>query len=153
MGGVRSVLGVPKLAEMAAQQGGRFQEFNNGIILWHTSTGAFAVRGAILQQFWATGNESRWGYPLMDELNAAKSPVTNQQGRYQYFRNGLFLWTPATGAHAVYGAILTHFENTGRETTYGYPRGEEEAWGSNGRKQVFEKGTFYWTAQQGVFVQ
>ena len=153
MGGVRSVLGVPKLAEMAANGGGRFQEFNSGIILWHSGTGAFAVRGVILQQFWATGNESRWGYPLMDELNAAKSPVTNQQGRYQYFRNGLFLWTPATSAHAVYGAILTHFENNGRETRFGYPKGEEEAWGSNGRRQVFEKGIFYWTPQQGVFVQ
>ena len=153
MGGVRSVLGVPKLAEMAANGGGRFQEFNNGIILWHARTGAFAVRGAILQQFWATGNEARWGYPLMDELDAAKSPTTGQQGRYQYLEKGLFLWTPSTGAHAVYGAILTHFENTGRETRYGYPKGEEEAWGSNGRKQVFEKGTFYWTAQQGVWVQ
>lgn len=153
MGGVRSVLGVPKLAEMAAQQGGRFQEFNNGIILWHASTGAFAIRGAFLQHFWATGSETRWGFALMDELDAAKSPTTNQQGRYQYFKNGLFLWTPATGAHAVYGAILTHFENTGRETKYGYPKGEEEAHGSNGRKQVFEKGTFYWTPQQGVWVQ
>ena len=153
MGGVRGVLGVPKLAEMAAQQGGRFQEFNNGIILWHADTGAFAVRGDILQRFWASGSETRWGFALMDEMNAAKSPTTGQQGRYQYFRNGLFLWTPATGARAVHGAILTHFENTGREARYGYPKGEEEAWGSNGRRQVFERGTFYWTPQQGVWVQ
>ncbi|MGE4359818.1 MAG: LGFP repeat-containing protein, partial [Lysobacteraceae bacterium] len=71
-----------------------------------------------------------------------------------YFENGLFLWTPSTGAHAVYGAILTHFETTGREARYGYPKAEEQAWGTaGGRKQVFEKGTFYWTPQQGVFVQ
>lgn len=153
IGGVRSVLGVPKLAEMAAQLGGRFQEFNNGIILWHPDTGAFAIHGAILQRFWATGSETRWGFALMDELNAAKSPTTGQQGRYQYFQNGLFLWTPATGARAVHGAILTHFENTGREARYGYPKTEEEPWGSNGRRQIFEKGTFYWTPQQGVWVQ
>lgn len=153
MGGVRSVLGVPKLAEMAAQLGGRFQEFVNGIILWHSRTGAFAIRGAFLQHFWATNAETRWGFAKMDELDAARSPSTNQLGRYQYFENGLFLWTPATGAHAVYGAILSHFENTGREARYGYPKGEEEAWGSNGRKQLFEKGTFYWNAQQGVTVQ
>ncbi|GMU43309.1 MAG: N-acetylmuramoyl-L-alanine amidase [Xanthomonadales bacterium] len=153
MGGVRSVLGTPKLAEMAANLGGRFQEFVGGIILWHPRTGAYAVRGAILQQFWASGNETRWQFPTMDELNAARSPLTNQQGRYQYFEKGLFLWTPATGAHAVYGAILTHFENTGRETRWGFPKGEEEAWNGNGRRQVFEKGTFYWTAQQGVWTQ
>ncbi len=154
MGGIRSVLGVPKLAEMASQLNGRFQEFNNGIILWHSRTGAFAIRGAILQHFWATNSETRWGFALMDEMNAAKSPVTAQQGRYQYFENGLFLWTPSTGAHAVYGAILTHFETTGREARYGYPKAEEQTWGTaGGRKQVFEKGTFYWTPQQGVFVQ
>ncbi len=153
MGGVRSVLGVPKLAEMAAQQGGRFQEFMNGIILWHSRTGAFAIRGAILQHFWANQSETRWGFPLMDEMNAAKSPTTDQQGRYQYFENGLFLWTPATGAHAVHGAILSHFENTGRETQHGFPMTDEQPWGSNGRKQVFEKGTLYWTPQQGVWAQ
>ncbi|MCB1560844.1 MAG: N-acetylmuramoyl-L-alanine amidase [Xanthomonadales bacterium] len=153
MGGIRSVLGVPKLAEMAAQLGGRFQEFNNGIILWHADTGAFAIRGAFLQHFWATNAETRWGFALMDEMDASVSPSSGQRGRYQYFENGLFLWTPATGAHAVYGAILTHFENTGRESQYGYPLAEEEAWGSNGRKQRFERGTFYWNPQQGVSVQ
>ena len=153
MGGVRSVLGVPKLAEMASQQGGRFQEFDKGIILWHSRTGAFAIVGKILESFWASGSETRWGFAMMDEMNAAKSPVSGQQGRFQYFEKGLFLWTPATGARAVYGAILTHFENTGRETKYGYPKGEEEAWGSDGRRQVFEKGTFYWTPQKGVWVQ
>ncbi|MCI1730111.1 MAG: N-acetylmuramoyl-L-alanine amidase [Chiayiivirga sp.] len=153
MGGVRSVLGVPKLAEMAAQLGGRFQEFNNGIILWHARTGAYAIRGSFLQHFWATNAETRWGFALMDEMDAAKSPTTGQLGRYQYFEQGLFLWTPATGAHAVYGEILKHFENTGREARYGYPKVEEEAWGSNGRKQVFEKGTLYWTPQRGVWFQ
>ena len=152
IGGIRSVLGVPKLAEMNAQLGGRFQEFNSGIILWHTSTGAFVVRGAFLQHFWSTNGETRWGFPLMDELDAQVSPASGQRGRYQYFEQGLFLWTPATGAHAVFGAILSHFESNGRESRFGYPLAEEEAWG-NGRKQRFERGTFYWTAQQGVSVQ
>lgn len=153
MGGVRSVLGVPKLAEAAAQSGGRFQEFLGGIILWHSQTGAFAIRGAILQRFWATGSETNWGFALMDEANAAKSPVTGQTGRFQYFQKGLFLWTGATGAHGLHGAILDHFEDTGREAKYGYPTGAEQAYGSTGRKQVFEKATFYWTPEQGVWVQ
>lgn len=86
-------------------------------------------------------------------MNAAKSPTTGQQGRYQYFENGLFLWTPSTGAHAVHGAILAYFETTGRETHHGFPITDEQAWGSNGRKQVFEKRTLYWTPQQGVWAQ
>jgi len=153
MGGIRSVLGVPKLAEMASQLAGRFQEFDKGIILWHARTGAFAIHGKILEGFRATGSETRWGFAQMDEMNAAKSPVTAQQGRFQYFENGLFLWTPATGAQAVHGAILAHFETTGREAKYGYPKGVEEVWNGSGRRQLFEKGTFYWTSQQGVWVQ
>ena len=153
MGGVRSTVGNPSLVEADSHVGGRFQQFASGIILWHSRTGAFAVRGKILDQFWASGYEARWGFPMMDEAAAKKSPTSGQVGQYQYFEKGLFLWTPATGARAVHGAILTHFENTGREARYGYPKGEEEAWGSNGRRQVFEKGTFYWNPQQGVFVQ
>ncbi|MBO9663721.1 N-acetylmuramoyl-L-alanine amidase [Dokdonella sp.] len=153
MGGVRSVLGVPKLAEADSQLGGRFQEFANGIILWHSQSGAFAIYGAILAQFRATGSETVWGFARMDENAAARSPASGQTGRYQYFQNGLFLWTAATGAHAVHGAILTHFENTGREAQYGYPTGEEQAWGGSGRQQTFERGTFRWTPEQGVSVQ
>lgn len=153
LGGVRGVLGVPTLAEADAQLGGRFQQFANGIILWQSQSGAFAIYGAILQQFRATGSETRWGFARMDENAAARSPASGQTGRYQYFQNGLFLWTAASGAHAVHGAILTHFETTGREAQYGYPTGEEQAWGSNGRQQTFERGTFYWTPEQGVSVR
>lgn len=151
MGGVRSHLGVPELAEAASQLGGRFQQFRNGMILWHADTGAFAVAGKILERYRATGSETRWGFALMDELDAAVSPVSGQRGRFQYFEDGLFLWTPATGAHPIHGAILAHFENNGREAAFGYPTGSEEAHGSNGRKQSFERTTLYWTAQQGVW--
>ena len=153
MGGVRSLLGTPSLKEMDAKDGGRFQQFAKGIILWHSRTGAYAIHGDILEHFWATGDDGEWGYALMDEMDAAKSPASGQTGRFQYFEKGLFLWTPATGAHVLHGAILNHFENSGREAKYGYPKTDEQAHGSDGRKQVFEKGTFYWTPEQGVWVQ
>ncbi len=152
MGGVRSLLGGPKLAEMAAQQGGRFQQFDNGIILWHAGSGAFSIHGDILAHFQATGSETGWGFALMDEAAAAKSPASGQAGRFQYFQRGLFLWTAATGAHALHGAILDHFEDTGREAKHGYPTGDEQAYGSDGRKQSFEKATFYWTPARGFCV-
>jgi len=138
---------------MDAKDGGRFQQFAKGIILWHSRTGAYAIGGQILEHFWATGDEGEWGYALMDEMDAAKSPTSGQQGRFQYFEKGLFLWTPATGPRVLHGAILKHFEDTGRETKYGYPKSDEQAHGTDGRKQVFEKGTFYWTPSQGVWVQ
>ena len=153
MGGVRSHLGVPEFAEAAAQAGGRFQQFRNGMILWHADTGAFAVNGKILEHYRATGSETRWGFAMMDELDAAVSPVSGQRGRFQYFEDGLFLWTPATGAHAIHGAILAHFESSGREAALGYPTTDEQAHGSNGRKQQFERRTLYWTPERGVWAE
>ena len=152
LGGVRSLLGAPSLKEMDAKDGGRFQQFANGIILWHARTGAHAIHGEILEHFWATGDEGEWGYALMDEMDAAKSPATGQAGRFQYFEKGLFLWTPSSGARVLHGAILDHFEDTGREALYGYPLTDEQAEGSNGRRQVFERATFHWTPQRGVWV-
>ncbi|MEN1957507.1 N-acetylmuramoyl-L-alanine amidase [Luteimonas changyuni] len=153
MGGVRSHLGVPEFAEAAAQAGGRYQQFKNGMILWHSRTGAFAVNGKILEHYRATGSETRWGFAMTDELDAAVSPVSGQRGKFQYFEDGLFLWTPATGAHAVHGAILAHFENNGREAALGYPKTDEQAHGSNGRKQQFERKTLYWTPERGVWAE
>ena len=153
MGGVRSHLGVPEFAEAAAQLGGRYQQFRNGMILWHSRTGAFAVNGKILEHYRATNSETRWGFALMDELDAAPSPVSGQRGKYQYFENGLFLWTPATGAHAVHGAILAHFETNGREAALGYPKTDEQAHGSTGRKQQFERRTLYWTPERDVWAE
>ena len=153
LGGVRSVVGGPTLKEMDAGLGGRFQQFAKGIILWHADTGAFEIHGQILDHFWATGGELEWGFALTDELNAAKSPATGQQGKFQYFQRALFLWTPATGPHVLHGAILDHFEDTGREAKYGYPTADEQAHGTDGRKQAFEKATFYWTPARGVWTE
>ena len=153
MGGVRSDLGVPVLEEADAQGGGRWQQFHGGMMLWHARTGAFPVWGQILEHFRGTGSEGRWGYAMIDELDAAVSPASGQRGKFQYFEDGLFLWSPATGARAVHGAILAHFENNGRELAFGYPLADEEAHGSNGRKQRFELKTLYWTPARGVWTE
>ncbi|MEV6938083.1 hypothetical protein AB0N19_27530, partial [Streptomyces sp. NPDC051132] len=56
MGGPGGVLGRPVRGERDASLGGRFQEFENGIILWHPDV-AYAVHGDILTTFWATDAE------------------------------------------------------------------------------------------------
>ena len=119
----------------------------------HARTGAFPVWGQILEHFRGTGSEGRWGYAMIDELDAAVSPASGQRGKFQYFEDGLFLWSPATGARAVHGAILAHFENNGRELAFGYPLADEEAHGADGRKQRFELKTLYWTPARGVWTE
>ena len=50
---------------------------------------------------------------------------TEHGGAYQYFAgalgDGAIYWSEQTGAHLMYGAILLHFERSGREHVYGYP--------------------------------
>ncbi|MEE1751190.1 hypothetical protein, partial [Streptomyces sp. SP18CS02] len=73
LGGPGGVLGAPIRGERDASLGGRFQHFQNGIILWRPDV-AFAIHGDILGKFWATDAERRWGFPTMDEADASRAP-------------------------------------------------------------------------------
>lgn len=86
LGGVNSVLGFPIADEASTTDGqGRFSTFEEGVIYWHPSTGAHAVRGEILQQWAAAGYEtSSYGYPVED----AVLEEGTTQGR-QSFQNGV----------------------------------------------------------------
>ncbi|MER5889469.1 hypothetical protein ABT160_37070, partial [Streptomyces sp. NPDC001941] len=123
MGGAGGVLGAPIRGERDSSLGGRFQHFENGIIIWHPDA-AYAVRGDILTKFWATDAERRWGFPTMDEADASTAP-DGTKGRYQYFERGLFLWSPQTGTHIVHDAIYDAFHNAGHEAALGYPTTDE----------------------------
>ncbi|MFT4048937.1 MAG: peptidoglycan DD-metalloendopeptidase family protein [Solirubrobacterales bacterium] len=150
IGGGASVLGWPTLPEMDAKKGGRFQQFQNGIILWKPNV-AQVIRGAILDRFWASGGEEKLGFATMDEAAAATAP-NGTKGQYQYFDDGVILWSAATGAHWVHGAIEQKFASSGREAALGYPTGEEVAEGTNGRKQAFQKSTIHWNPTQGAWI-
>jgi len=139
-------LGYPTTEELAAANGGRWQEFEVGRIYWSSSADAHWVHGAILNQFVNLGSEWTVGYPTTEELAAANG------GRWQQFQNRLMLWHPNTGAHSVYGAILAKFREVGSERTLGYPTGEESAWGS-GRRQPFQNAWIYWTPTSGAWIE
>jgi len=139
-------VGYPKTEELAAANGGRWQEFEVGRIYWSSSADAHWVHGAILNQFVNLGSEWTVGYPTTEELAAANG------GRWQQFQNRLMLWHPNTGAHSVYGAILAKFREVGSERTLGYPTGEESAWGS-GRRQPFQNAWIYWTPTSGAWIE
>ncbi|MFE2283461.1 LGFP repeat-containing protein [Streptomyces sp. NPDC059443] len=149
LGGQGGLLGRPLRAEENSSLGGRFQLFQNGIVLWHPDA-AYAVHGDILQKFWATDAERSWGFPTMDEADAAKAP-DGTRGRYQFFERGLFLWSPQTGSHIVHGAIYDAFHAAGHESALGYPRTDEfdEA---GGKAQQFQKATIHWNPSKGTWI-
>ncbi len=149
MGGLGSVLGPPVRGERDSQLGGRFQQFQNGIIIWHPDA-AYAVHGEILSKFWATDAERRWGFPTMDEADASSAP-DGTRGRYQFFERGLFLWSERTGTHPVHGEIYKAFHDAGHEKALGYPLTDEmdEA---GGKAQKFQKVTIHWNPAKGTWI-
>ncbi|WP_149184090.1 hypothetical protein [Streptomyces sp. TRM49041] len=150
MGGHGSVLGLPVRAEEASSLDGRFQLFQNGIIIWHPDV-AYAVHGDILDKFWATDAERRWGFPTMDEADAAQAP-DGTRGRYQVFERGLFLWSPQTGTHTVHGAIYDAFRSAGHEKALGYPVTDEADEAGGGKAQRFQNATIHWHPDKGTWI-
>ena len=164
LGGPTGVLGYPTTDETTTPDGvGRFNHFMagattadaaNGSIYWTPATGAWEVYGALRAHWADTGWETGpLGYPVTDE-----STTPDGVGKYNhFFKNSTYAagtavpgngntsmyWTPATGAHAVFGLIRTHWADLGWETSaVGYPVSDEVDT-PGGRASYFFKNATY----------
>ena len=141
LGGGRSALGAPLPGgELIVGVNGRRRDFEHGAIWWRPDLGAAAVYGDILYVAyaglgWETGV---LGFPTTSEASCSLG-----RGRYNFFEHGGCWWTAETGAHAVYGDILTAWAAAGYETTIGYPVDDEHDV-PGGRAQTFEHATLTW---------
>ncbi|MFC4854714.1 PQQ-dependent sugar dehydrogenase [Actinophytocola glycyrrhizae] len=140
------VLGLPTTDESKGSDGtGRYNllDRNQGVY-WHPNTGAHVVVGAIHTRYRALGAESRLGYPTTDEGDTA-----TRTGRYNHFQRGTILWSPATGAWAVTGAIRSRYAALGYEKSYlGYPRTNEYSV-TGGARSDFQHGYIFWNRATG----
>lgn len=154
LGAASSVVGAPIRPEDDALFGGRFQDFAKGMIIWHPqrAPNAWAVYGRIFEKYRATGSEEAWGFPTMDELAAAKSPI-GTTGRYQYFEDALFMWSAPSDAHSISGEIHDAFVDGGREAVLGYPTDDEQPEGTDGLVQHFESATIHWNPEDGATIE
>lgn len=142
----QGVLGYPTTDERATARGA-VSEFQRGSIWWTPQTGAQEVYGAIRERWRALGGEGGiLGHPVTGETAAPGG------GRQSRFERGVVLWTPGTGAHAVYGEILTRYEALGGAGTLGYPLASEESAAPGGRVSRFQRGRVYWTPATGAHV-
>ena len=129
-------LGLP-LGDEEDVPGGRVSRFARGSVYWSPSTPARSVEGGILTHYLRTGGPARWGFPRTDEVGIPG-------GRVSVMERGEVMWSPATGAHVVEGAILQHLLQTGGTARWGFPLGDEEAV-PGGRRSRFQGGSFYWS--------
>jgi len=151
LGGPKGSLGpaIADEADAAGVPGARESRFKSGRIYWSASTGARGVYGAILKTYIDVGASDSLGIPVADE--AAVAGVSG--GRESQFQRGRIYYSPATGAHEVYGGILgKYLQHGGPSSAIGMPTsGEKDAPGVAGARQSdFERGRVYWSAATGT---
>lgn len=148
--------GPPTTDESGTPDGaGRFNHFIGtpgtmaASVYFTPSTGARAVWGAIHAKWEQLGWEAGpMGYPTTDELI-----TPDGVGHYNHFGKAASIyWTPATGAHGIWGAIRQRWAALGWETGMGYPVTDEFVTPNGvGHYNHFDKGaSIYWTPGTGA---
>ena len=122
---------------------GCLQAFQNGVITYSPTAGAFAVTGAI-QATWTSLNaeKGKLGYPTSNQTCGLVNG-----GCWQAFQGGTVHSAPGVGAFATGGAIRTAWAATGYENgKLGYPTSNETCGlTNNGCQQTFQGGTITWS--------
>jgi hypothetical protein len=136
----RAAVGDPKADEVYDANGVnglpvRYRDFDKARVYYSAAADVHAVSGAALQKYKSVG-EYHWLLPINDTTG-----TPDGIGSYTHFQNGASIyWSPDTGAHLVYGAIRTLWEQLGWEKSYlGYPLTDESPAG-NLRRSTFEHG-------------
>ena len=122
--------GAPTTDEFTAPDGvGKYNHFIGtpgtltASVYFTPNTGAHAIWGAIREK-WSQLNWEKGplGYPTTDELTTPEGI-----GRYNHFsKAGSIYWTPANGAHGIWGLIRQVWQQLGWETgPMGYPVTDE----------------------------
>jgi uncharacterized protein with LGFP repeats len=141
--------GIPLTSETPTpHRVGAFNHFSKrNSIYWSPTTGAHEVRSRVRDKWASLGWENSFlGFPLTDE----RYGVGNN--RYNDFEGGTIMWTQATGAHEVHGAIRDLWTTLGRDRRLlGAPRTDETPTPNKpGRFNHFQGGSIYWSAATGA---
>ena len=103
-------LGYPVTDEVGGlRDGGVFQNYQGGTIMYSPATGAHISVGAIRSRWAESGYENgRLGYPVSDEVGGLRDG-----GVFQNYQGGAIMYSPASGAHLSVGGIRTIWASTG----------------------------------------
>ena len=147
------VLGYPVMGPeyCGLRDGGCYQMFQGGAILWSASTDAqISANGPIRNAYAAAGFENGFlRYPVSGQICGLKNA-----GCYQMFQGGAILWSSNTGAFlSTFGAIRGTYAAYGFENGQpGYPTSPEYCGSKNGGcYQMYETGAIIWGPGLGAF--
>ncbi len=90
-------------------------------------------------------------HPELGAPQSCESDTFTPGARVQVFENGRVYWSPATGTHAVVGAIGERYVEMGGDRTLGLPTtGEATGLRDGGASQRFTGGTMFWSPATGA---
>jgi uncharacterized protein with LGFP repeats len=162
--------GLPVSDEADAGVAGlRFTNFHSGAAIYCLpGVGTYLLSGPITAKYLASaGDAGAYGAPVRSLLGAPTSDEMDVPGiaggRMNTFQGGAIYWSPATGAHTVYGATGAEYNATAGETDYfgvnvqsilGLPTSDEINVPNyaGGRMIKFQGGQIYWSASTGAHV-
>lgn len=154
LGGETGKLGAPtKDVRCGLVNGGCYQNFENGAILWTKSTGAWESTGSIRSYWITTGWEGgSLGYPTGPEESVPTG------GYQQSYERGIIIGKYSSGYWMSRGSIRDRWLKTGGTSgSLGYPTGPETALPTGGWRQTFENGvilgqyaTGYWDSSSDI---
>jgi uncharacterized protein with LGFP repeats/GH25 family lysozyme M1 (1,4-beta-N-acetylmuramidase) len=151
MGAENSSFGYPTSGEQCGlKDGGCYQMFQDGAIMWSPDTGAQLSRYGAIRDTWAASKFENGvlGYPSGSEQCGLKDG-----GCYQPYQGGQIHWSAKTGAQlSRYGAIRSEWAANGFEAgVLGYPTSAESCGLKDGGcVQSYQNGQVHWTAKTGA---
>jgi uncharacterized protein with LGFP repeats len=147
--GVTNALGTPTTAFFCGlRNGGCYQLFQNGKVLWSPATGAHAVVGMLAAGYDARGSENGGlGYPTSDTTCGLSGG-----GCYQWFQGGSLYGSASTPVQRVFGGVRERWLAWGLENgPLGYPTSDEQGGlVRGGTYQAFQNGKVYWSPGAGA---
>ncbi|WP_396021254.1 GH25 family lysozyme, partial [Arthrobacter sp. ES1] len=129
-------------------QGGCYQEYTGGAIIWSPATGAHASSGDVRAAWARTGFlDGPLGYPTSDVICGQPAG-----GCYQDYQGGAIIWSPTTGAHPSTGPTRTAWAGSGFLTgTLAYPTSDIVCGLVNGGcYQDYQGGAIIWSPTTGA---
>ena len=132
------------------KNGGAYQQFANGFVIYSPATGAHVSVGGIRSMYQQSGFENgALGYPTSDEVGGLKNG-----GVYQNYQGGAIIWSPATGAYISLGATRGAWAAQGYENgPLGYPTSNEVGGLKNGGVyQNYQGGAVVYSPATGAYV-
>jgi uncharacterized protein with LGFP repeats len=148
-GGRSGPMGYPSANAVCAADGSCTQNFQRGMIVSSPTTGAYLTTPEVQATWTAQGGNNGWlGAPLTPTISNASEGWT-----YQWFQNGLIMYTAATGAQAMSRSIHSVWSAQGNGSgPLGYPTTSVTCDAGNICTQEFQGGMVVSSPTSGAYV-